>query len=137
MKEEFYLQRIWSQYYKKKMERVMKTHRVNEAAFRKMRACAGNMDVKDMVRKFLSRETTYQSLLENISQHESKFEQLRAEEETKNGRLQGLRIEYDNKRHVSHKDERDDDRRIEYELKQDPIDNPIEKDYKRLSDELF
>jgi len=38
---------------------------------------------------------------------------------------------------VSHKDERDDDRRIEYELKQDPIDNPIEKDYKRLSDELF
>lgn len=59
MKEDLFVQKIWSTYYKKKMERVMQTHRVNEAAFLKMRACAGNMDVKDMVRKFLSRETSY------------------------------------------------------------------------------
>ena len=83
MKEQLYVNKIWSQFYKRKMERVMRTHYTNEQAFMKMRACAGNMDVKDMVRRFLQREQTYSSLLENIGRLESKFETVREEEEQK------------------------------------------------------
>jgi hypothetical protein len=32
---------------------------------------------------------------------------------------------------------RDEDRALAYELKQDPVDSPVEQDYKRLSDELY
>lgn len=63
MKETFLVNKIWSQFHKKRMEREMKAHMQTEQAFLKMRACAGNSDVKEMVNKFLSREQTYSSLL--------------------------------------------------------------------------
>ena len=76
-------------------------------------------------------------MLDNISKHEKKFEALRSEEEAKSSELSTLKIQYDNKKHVSHSDVRDEDRTLAYELKQDPVDNPVEQDYKRLSDELY
>lgn len=95
---------------KRKMERVMKQHSENEAAYLKMRQCAGNMDVKDMVSKFLSREQTYQSLLKQISGLEAKFEKSRDFEEEQHKQLQALRIEYENKKGLNQVDERQQDR---------------------------
>ena len=56
----------------------MKAHRETELAFMQIRACAGNDDVKEIVSKFLSREQTYQSLLQNVKKNEDKYDQLKA-----------------------------------------------------------
>lgn len=90
MREQFLVQKIWTQFYKKRMERVMQANKFNEQAFLKMRACAGNSDVKEMVNKFLQRETTYGSLLHNISTLEDKYESLSQQNEAKKQRLHQL-----------------------------------------------
>ena len=56
MRDAFYVQMTWSHYFKKRMDREMKHYAQTEQAFQKMRACAGNSDVKEMVMKFLTRE---------------------------------------------------------------------------------
>ncbi len=55
-----------------------------------MRACAGNSDVKEMVQKFLTREQTYKSLLQNIGKLESKYESLKVTNEEKKQVLHDL-----------------------------------------------
>lgn len=70
MREQFYVEKIWTVFYKKRMDREMKLHSQIEQAFLKMRSCAGNTDVKDMVNKFLTREQTYTSLLNSVKQSE-------------------------------------------------------------------
>lgn len=136
MKEQFFVQKIWSQFYKKRMEREMQAHKLNEQAFLKMRACAGNSDVKEMVSKFLQREQTYTSLLHNISTLEDKYEQLKIQNEQKRELLHNLQIENDNKKKVGFVDPRSEDRAIAQELKEHLDDNQTEAEYKRLSEEL-
>lgn len=136
MKEKFYIQKIWSCYFKKRMERQMKEHAHTEQAFQLMRACAGNSDVKEMVQKFLTREQTYKSLLQNIGKLESKYEQLKVSNEEKKQVLHDLQIENDNKKKFGHVDPRAEDRTLAHELKQHLDDNQQEAEYKRLSEEL-
>lgn len=64
MRANWLVQKVWSQFYKKRMDREMKAHKVVEQAFMQIRACAGNDDVQQIVSKFLTREQTYQSLLQ-------------------------------------------------------------------------
>lgn len=59
MREAYNIQTAWSHYFKKRMDKEMKHYAHTESAFQKMRACAGNSDVKEMVMKFLTREQTY------------------------------------------------------------------------------
>lgn len=66
MRAQCYVQKAWSQFYKKRMEREMKSHAATEQAFLKIRSCAGNDDVKEIVAKFMSREQTYVSLLSSV-----------------------------------------------------------------------
>lgn len=136
MKEKFYIQKIWSCYFKKRMERQMKEHAHTEQAFQLMRACAGNSDVKEMVQKFLTREQTYKSLLQNIGKLESKYELLKVSNEEKKQILHDLQIENDNKKKFGHVDPRAEDRTLAHELKQHLDDNQQEAEYKRLSEEL-
>jgi cell division protein FtsB len=82
-----------------------------------MRACAGNSDVKEMVQKFLTREQTYKSLLQNIGKLESKYELLKATNEEKKQILHDLQIENDNKKRFDHVDPRAEDRALAHELK--------------------
>lgn len=79
----------------------MKTHVETETAFLKMRACAGNSDVKEMVIKFLQREQTYNSLLQNINRLENKYDALTVQTEDKKQHLHSLQIMYDNKKRVT------------------------------------
>jgi len=81
------VQKIWSSFYKKRMDREMREHRDIEQAFLRMRACAGNSDVREMVTKFLSREQTYASLIKNVGNLESRYETLQAETAAKNEKL--------------------------------------------------
>lgn len=90
MKEQFYVQKIWSCFYKKRMEREMKFHHQTEQAFIQMRRCAGNSDVKEMVNKFLQREQTYTSLLQNIGRLEERYEVLKNLNEEKREKLHTL-----------------------------------------------
>ena len=43
----------------------------------KMRVCAGNSDVKEMVNKFLTREQTFTSVLKSVSNLEEKYDSLK------------------------------------------------------------
>ena len=97
------MQKIWSQYFKKKMEREMAQYAQIEKAFQDIRSCAGNSDVKEMVTKFMQREQTYAHLLNAVSENEKKYEQLKSENEFKSERLHQLQIENDNKRKVDEK----------------------------------
>ena len=58
-RETYMAHKIWSQFFKKKMDHEMKRYSQIEMAFQKIRASTGNSDVKEMVFKFITREQTY------------------------------------------------------------------------------
>ena len=64
---------------------------------------------------------------------EVKYGQVKEIAEQKAVELQKLQIEYDNKRQFDRVDERDSDRKLAHELKEDPIDCEKEEKYKKLS----
>jgi len=55
--------KLWSQFFKRKMEREMEKYSQIEKAFQTIRTTTGNSDVKEMVTKFMTREQTYADLL--------------------------------------------------------------------------
>lgn len=59
MQENYMVQKVWSSYLKRKMEREMKRTFEIEDAFQKIRASTGFSDVQEIVHKFLTREQTY------------------------------------------------------------------------------
>jgi len=89
-RENWLVQKIWSSFYKKRMDREMKAHKETEQAFMQIRACAGNDDVKEIVNKFLTREQTYQSLLGSVKDSEDKFDKLKETCALKQERLHAL-----------------------------------------------
>jgi predicted patatin/cPLA2 family phospholipase len=102
------------------MEQCMRRHAETETAFLKMRTCAGNSDVKEMVVKFLQREQTYASLLQSINRLETKYDDLVAQTEQKKAHLHTLQIDNDNKKRVNEQDERQFDRDLAHKLKEHP-----------------
>lgn len=88
----------------------MKHYSKTEQAFQKMRACAGNSDVKEMVMKFLTREQTYSSLLQSVSENEKKYEVLKSENEEKRANLQKILLQNDNKKVYEETANKDDER---------------------------
>ena len=99
-RQKFNIQKIWSQFYMKKMAKEMAKYKEIEDAFQQIRACSGNSDVKEMVTKFMTREETYAQLHKQVGHFERKFEWLRQKNEEKKTRLHQLQIENDNKRKV-------------------------------------
>ncbi len=59
MQENFMVQRLWSSYLKRKMEKEMKRTYDIEDAFQKIKAATGCSDVQEIVHKFLTKENTY------------------------------------------------------------------------------
>ena len=49
----FMVQKLWSQFLKRKMEKEMEKYKAIEEAFQKIKQATGNTDVRDMVNKFL------------------------------------------------------------------------------------
>ena len=47
------VQKLWSQFLKRKMEKEMSKYAAIEGAFQKIKQATGNTDVREMVNKFL------------------------------------------------------------------------------------
>jgi hypothetical protein len=56
MRENFMVQKMWSQYYKMKMNKEMNKSHVIEDAFQRIRSQTAITDVQEIVHKFLTRE---------------------------------------------------------------------------------
>jgi hypothetical protein len=52
----FMVQKMWSQFLKRKMAKEMEKYSTIEHAFQKIKQATGNTDVREMVNKFLQRE---------------------------------------------------------------------------------
>ena len=136
MRAQFLAQKVWGQMFKRKMDSEMKQHAQTEAAFVRMRACAGNSDVKEMVSKFLSREQTYTSLLASVNDYELKFELAKQDNEEKKEQLRKLCLENDNKKELGYVHPNAVDRALAYELKEVIDDSQQEVEYTRLGNEI-
>lgn len=86
------VQKMWSAFLKKKMEKEMKRTYEIEDAFQKIRSSTGLTDVQEIVHKFLTREQTYSQLLMAVSDNERKIDNLRRENEHWRENLQTLQI---------------------------------------------
>jgi len=93
MQENYMVQKMWSQFLKKKMEREMKRTYEIEDAFQKIRASTGLTDVQEIVHKFLTREQTYSQLLMAVSDNERKIDNLRRENEHWREKLHELQMQ--------------------------------------------
>ena len=50
------VQKLWAQFFKRRMEREMTRYRPIELAFQEIRAQTGNTDVRLLVEKFMNKE---------------------------------------------------------------------------------
>ena len=66
----FMVQKLWSQFLKRKMEKEMMKYKAIEEAFQKIKQATGNTDVREMVNKFLEREKLYAVLRNEVSDNE-------------------------------------------------------------------
>ena len=93
--QSFMVQRLWSQFMKKKMEKEMNKHQYVELAFQQIRTATGFSDVNEIVTRFLTREHTYSQLLMAVSENERKIDNLRVEHEQYAAKLHELQMEDD------------------------------------------
>lgn len=89
------VQRLWSSYLKRKMEKEMKRTYDIEDAFQKIKAATGCSDVQEIVHKFLTKENTYSQLLMAVSDNERKIDNLRRENDQWREKLHDLQIQAD------------------------------------------
>jgi len=77
------------------MEKEMRNSHDIDEAFKAIKTATGVTDVGEMVKKFLSREQTYSSLLSNVSESETKTEILKKSNDEVRNRLQELTMDQD------------------------------------------
>ena len=108
------VQKAWSQFLSKRMEKEMVKYHGIELAFSKIKGCTGNSDVKEMVTKFMTKEQTYATLLSQVGKGEKRFEELKSKNEEKRKLLQELQIVHDGKENLNGpppKNERDKEKK--------------------------
>lgn len=88
------VQKMWSQYYKMKMNKEMKKSFLIEDAFQRIRSQTAISDVQEIVHKYLTRESTYSHLLQAVAEHERKLDGLKRQTEEKREIIQKLQIEH-------------------------------------------
>lgn len=95
MRENFMVQKLWSVFLKRKMEKEMQDTASIEDAFQKIRSATGLTDVQDIVHKFLTREQTYSQLLVAVAEAEHKIDELKKENEFQSNILHNIMIDKD------------------------------------------
>ena len=93
MRENLYIQKLWNSFMRKKMEKEMRNSAQIDGAFKDIKTATGVTDVQEMVKKFLTREQTYSSLLVNVSESESKTDKLKKDNDELTNRLYELKID--------------------------------------------
>ena len=92
MRENLYIQKLWNQFMRKKMEKEMRNSQQIDDAFKAIKTATGVTDVQEMVKKFLTREQTYSHLLVNVSESERKVDLLKKQNDELRARLHELKI---------------------------------------------
>lgn len=93
MRENLYIQKLWNSFMRKKMEKEMRNSAQIDEAFKAIKTATGVTDVQDLVKKFLTREQTYSSLLVNVSESEGKTDKLKKDNDELRMRLNELQID--------------------------------------------
>ncbi|CAD8149400.1 unnamed protein product [Paramecium pentaurelia] len=78
---------------KNKMEKEMKKFQIVEGAFQEIKTATGIQEAQDIVQKFLTKESTYGSLLGTIAESEKKIDHLKRKNENLKNKLQSLKDE--------------------------------------------
>lgn len=63
----FHVHKFLNMFLKRKMEREMKKYEIVEKAFHKIKGATGLSDSKEIVKKFIGKEETYNRLLVSIA----------------------------------------------------------------------
>mmetsp|Transcript_11399 Transcript_11399/g.19234 ORF Transcript_11399/g.19234 Transcript_11399/m.19234 type:complete len:188 (+) Transcript_11399:831-1394(+) len=103
MQEQFLVQRLFSAFLKRKMEKEMEKHSYVEDAFQKIRTATGFSDVNEIVHRFLTREQTYSQLLMAVSENERKIDTLRVDHEAHALKLHELQMDDDDENNFKKK----------------------------------
>ena len=93
MRENLFIQKLWNSFMRKKMEKEMRNSAQIDEAFKAIKTATGVTDVQDLVKKFLTREQTYSSLLVNVSESEAKTDKLKKDNDELTMRLNELKID--------------------------------------------
>lgn len=81
---------------RKRMEKEMRNSAQIDEAFKNIKTATQVTDVQEMVRKFLTREQTYSSLLKTVSESESKIDYLKKSNEELRAQLHELTLDSSN-----------------------------------------
>lgn len=81
---------------RKRMEKEMRNSAQIDEAFKNIKTATQVTDVQEMVRKFLTREQTYSSLLKTVSESESKIDHLKKSNEELRAQLHELTLDSSN-----------------------------------------
>lgn len=96
MRENLYTQKLWNTYMRKRMEKEMRNSAQIDEAFKNIKTATQVTDVQEMVRKFLTREQTYSSLLKTVSESENKIDHLKKSNEELRAQLHELTLDSSN-----------------------------------------
>ena len=78
---------------RKKMDREMKKSHHIDSAFRDIKTATGVTDVQELVKRFLTRETTYSDRLQNVNTSDQKVDILKRQNEELRNRLHELKMD--------------------------------------------
>jgi len=78
---------------RKRMEKEMRNSAQIDEAFKNIKTATQVTDVQEMVRKFLTREQTYSSLLKTVSESEAKIDHLKKSNEELRNQLHDLTLD--------------------------------------------
>lgn len=81
---------------RKRMEKEMRNSAQIDEAFKNIKTATQVTDVQEMVRKFLTREQTYSSLLKTVSESEAKIDALKKSNEELRAQLHELTLDSSN-----------------------------------------
>mmetsp|Transcript_55637 Transcript_55637/g.76504 ORF Transcript_55637/g.76504 Transcript_55637/m.76504 type:complete len:204 (+) Transcript_55637:440-1051(+) len=90
MRENLYIQKLWNTFMRMKMKKEMLNSEAIDEAFKQIKTATSVIDVQEMVRKFLTREQTYSSLLLTVSDSEAKIDKLKRDNDELSARLHEL-----------------------------------------------
>jgi hypothetical protein len=93
MRENLYTQKLWNTYMRKRMEKEMRNSAQIDEAFKNIKTATQVTDVQEMVRKFLTREQTYSTLLKTVSESEGKIDYLKKSNEELRAQLHELTLD--------------------------------------------
>lgn len=103
-RQNLYIQRLWNVYLRKRMMKEMDNSKQINDAFQNIKTATQVTDVQEMVRKFLTKEQTYGSLLKTVNVSEAKIDTLRRQNEELRAKLHDLTLDSANSQDKSTKD---------------------------------